>query len=48
VLCGAGISTGEDLVAAAELGAEGVLLASGVAKAADPRKALEALVDPVS
>ncbi len=48
VLCGAGISTGEDLAAASELGAAGVLLASGVAKAADPREALEALVDPIS
>jgi triosephosphate isomerase len=47
VLCGAGISTGEDLLAAAELGAEGVLLASGVAKADDPRAALEALVEPL-
>ena len=47
VLCGAGISTGEDLVAAADLGAEGVLLASGVAKADDPRAALEALVEPL-
>ena len=47
VLCGAGISTGEDLEAAAELGAEGVLLASGVAKADDPRAALEDLVSGV-
>lgn len=47
VLCGAGISTGEDLVAAADLGAEGVLLASGVAKADDPKAALEALVEPL-
>ncbi|MCU4973288.1 triose-phosphate isomerase [Halobacteria archaeon AArc-m2/3/4] len=47
VLCGAGISTGEDVVAARELGAEGVLLASGVAKADDPRAALEALVEPL-
>lgn len=47
VLCGAGISTGEDLVSAAELGAEGVLLASGVAKADDPRAALETLVEPL-
>jgi triosephosphate isomerase len=45
VLCGAGISTGEDVSLAAELGAEGVLLASGVAAAADPRAALSALVD---
>lgn len=48
VLCGAGISTGDDLVAAEELGAEGVLLASGVAKADDPKAALEALVDPIA
>ena len=47
VLCGAGISTGEDLEAAAELGAAGVLLASGVAKADDPRAALADLVAPL-
>ncbi|WP_458209054.1 triose-phosphate isomerase [Haladaptatus sp. NG-SE-30] len=47
VFCGAGISTGEDLVAAQELGAEGVLLASGVAKADDPKAALENLVEPL-
>jgi triosephosphate isomerase len=44
VYCGAGISTGEDVVAAADLGADGVLLASGVAKADDPQAALEDLV----
>jgi len=44
VYCGAGISTGEDLVAARDLGSDGVLLASGVAKADDPRAALEDLV----
>jgi triosephosphate isomerase len=47
VLCGAGISTGDDLVAASDLGSEGVLLASGVAKADDPRAALEGLVEPL-
>ncbi|WP_256391055.1 triose-phosphate isomerase [Natronoarchaeum rubrum] len=47
VYCGAGISTGEDVVAAEELGADGVLLASGVAKADDPQAALEDLVDPL-
>jgi len=47
VYCGAGISTGEDVVAAADLGADGVLLASGVAKADDPQGALEALVEPL-
>jgi triosephosphate isomerase len=45
VYCGAGISTGEDVTAARDLGAEGVLLASGVAKAEDPRGALEDLVE---
>jgi triosephosphate isomerase len=48
VLCGAGISTGEDLASARELGASGVLLASGVAKADDPKAALEDLVEPVA
>ena len=48
VYCGAGISTGDDLVAARELGASGVLLASGVAKADDPRSALENLVEPLA
>jgi triosephosphate isomerase len=47
VYCGAGISTGEDVVAAEELGADGVLLASGVAKADDPAAALEDLVEPL-
>jgi len=40
VLCGAGITTGEDVKAAIELGSEGVLLASGVVKADDPKAAL--------
>ncbi|MDV0446447.1 Triosephosphate isomerase [Methanosarcinaceae archaeon Ag5] len=44
VLCGAGISKGEDLKAAIELGAGGVLLASGIIKAKDPKAALEDLV----
>ncbi len=44
LLCGAGIKTGEDVRAALELGAEGVLLASGVVKAKDPRAALLDLV----
>ncbi len=47
VLCGAGIGTGEDVVAAADLGAEGVLLASAVAKADDPAAILSALVSSV-
>ena len=48
VLCGAGVSSGEDLAAAGDLGASGVLLASGVAKADDPRAALADLVDPLA
>jgi triosephosphate isomerase len=36
ILCGAGISTGEDVYAALKLGAEGVLVASGVVKASKP------------
>lgn len=44
VYCGAGVSTGDDVLAAQDLGATGILLASGVAKADDPRAALEDLV----
>lgn len=40
VLCGAGITSGEDVRIALELGAEGVLLASSVVKAPDPRAAV--------
>jgi len=40
VLCGAGITTGDDVKAAIELGSEGVLLASGVVKAKDPKAAV--------
>ena len=47
VYCGAGISSGDDVTAAGDLGAKGVLLASGVAKADDPRAALEDLVAPL-
>lgn len=47
VLCGAGISSGEDVKAAAELGADGVLLASGVAKAENPKQALQSLVEGI-
>ena len=47
VLCGAGISTGEDMRAAMDLGAEGVLLASGIIKAKDPKEALLNLVSKI-
>jgi triosephosphate isomerase len=36
ILCGAGISTGEDVRAALKLGTQGVLVASGIVKAKDP------------
>ncbi|MDG6256147.1 MAG: triose-phosphate isomerase [Methanomicrobiaceae archaeon] len=44
VLTGAGISTGEDVKIALDLGTSGVLLASGVVKAGDPAKVLRDLV----
>lgn len=47
VLCGAGISTGDDLKAAIDLGSEGVLLASGIILADDPQKALLDLVSKI-
>jgi len=47
VLCGAGISKGEDLKAALDLGSVGVLLASGIVKAKDPKAALEDLISLV-
>ncbi len=47
VLCGAGITSGEDVTKALELGAEGVLIASGVVKAKDQRAAFQDVVDGV-
>ena len=44
VLCGAGVKTGADVKKAIELGASGVLLASGVVKAKDPKAVLLDLV----
>lgn len=44
VLCGAGITDGEDVARALELGTHGVLLSSAVAKHPDPRKKLQELV----
>ena len=44
VLCGAGVKTGEDVRAALDLGARGVLLASGVVKSRDPEAALRDLI----
>ncbi len=47
VLCGAGITTGDDVAAALRLGTVGVLLASGVVKAKDWEKAIRGLVEPI-
>jgi len=44
VLCGAGVKSGEDIKKAIELGTEGVLLASGVTKAVEPKTVLTDLV----
>ncbi len=44
VLTGAGVKNGKDVAMAIELGTDGVLLASGVVKAADPRAVLLDLV----
>jgi len=44
LLCGAGISTKKDVVAALKLGTKGVLLASAVMKANNPGKAIEELI----
>ena len=45
VLCGAGVKTGKDVRRALELGADGVLLASGVAAVKEPEKALLDLLE---
>ena len=43
ILCGAGVTTAEDVAKALELGSEGVLVASGVVKSKDPRAVLEGM-----
>ena len=43
VLCGAGVTTAEDVSKALELGSEGVLVASAVVKNKDPRAVLESM-----
>jgi triosephosphate isomerase len=45
ILCGAGITKGEDVSAALKLGTEGVLIASGIVKAKDQRAALLDIVE---
>ncbi|MDR0372650.1 MAG: triose-phosphate isomerase [Nitrososphaerota archaeon] len=45
LLCGAGISTAEDVSIALKLGTQGVLVASGIVKSNDPYSVLEAFAD---
>lgn len=45
VLCGAGVSTGEDVKIALELGAEGILIASAVVKADNPKEKMIELAE---
>ena len=40
ILCGAGITTGDDVYAALKLGAQGFLIASGVVRAPDPGRVM--------
>jgi triosephosphate isomerase (TIM) len=45
ILCGAGISTAEDVSIALKLGTRGVLVASGIVKAKDPYSVLRAFAE---
>jgi triosephosphate isomerase (TIM) len=45
ILCGAGISRGEDVAVALKLGAQGVLVASGIVKAKNPYTMLREFAD---
>lgn len=45
ILCGAGISHGEDVAAALKLGTQGVLVASGIVKAKDPYAIIREFAD---
>ncbi len=47
VLCGAGITTSEDVSKALQLGTEGVLVASSVVKSRDPSRVLNEMADAV-
>lgn len=47
-LCGAGITKGEDVAAALKLGTKGVLVASGIVKAKDPRKVIMEFAEAVN
>jgi triosephosphate isomerase (TIM) len=45
ILCGAGVSTAEDVTRALQLGSEGVLVSSSVVKSPDPEKLLAQMAD---
>ena len=45
ILCGAGVTTAEDVSKALELGSEGVLVASGIVKSKDPRAILQSMAN---
>lgn len=47
ILCGAGVSTGDDVYLALKLGAEGVLVASGVIKAPEPEAVVKDFCEAV-
>ena len=47
ILCGAGISNGDDVKSALALGSQGVLLASAVAKSEKPEEVLKDLIAPI-
>jgi triosephosphate isomerase len=48
ILCGAGITKGEDVTAALRLDTMGVLVASGIVKAKDPRKVLMEFTEAIT
>lgn len=47
IICGAGISHGEDVAAALRLGTKGVLVASGIVKAKDPYRVLREFAEAI-
>jgi triosephosphate isomerase len=48
ILCGAGISTGDDVSAALKLGTNGILVASGIVKAKNPQEVLASFCEAVA
>ncbi|RLG97457.1 triose-phosphate isomerase, partial [Candidatus Bathyarchaeota archaeon] len=48
ILCGAGITSPDDVSAAITLGTEGVLVASGIVKAKDPYKVMVEFAEAIT